>query len=450
MSQSMRCIPRWFIVQRKRQISGRKDETPTERFLRLSKLCRTRDLKQLAVLGQLVKCISGLIHALQKERGASAIFLGSGGAQFSERLSARVTECGELEKIVREQLQQVDEKLDRMSLGARFYQRVGITFRALDSLHDTREQVTSLGVTPQDAVKAFTEIIGCLLAVGFVVADIAADPAVSRALLALVNFAQGKEYAGQERATAGGPFSRGRFHAIDQRRLQHLMAAQEKAFGIFAEFAEPPHVTAFEALLASGDSAQVERLRQIALADNGGEPASAAADVWFEYTTRRIDAMKVIEDRMAADLTELCTRKVAEAAHESAGFEANSIDAMTATAPVAMLVMDVDPAANQLGLEGGIGLYTLDSGLPNPMHSILDVVQAQSRHIDAVSSQLESARIALAGRKVIEQAKGLLIKSRGLSESEAYALLRRTAMNQNRRLIEIAESIVGLADILEP
>lgn len=401
------------------------------------------------MLGELVECISGLIHALQKERGAAAIFLGSDGAQFSERLSARVAECRELEQIVRERLQQVDEKLDPTSLGARFYQRVGIAFRALDSLAGTREQVKSLGMAPQDAVKAFTEIIGCLLAVGFVVADIAADPTVSRALLALVNFAQGKEYAGQERATAGGPFSRGYFDATDQRRLRHLMAAQEKAFRIFTEFAEPPHVATFQAVLAGPDSAQVERLRRIALADSGGERQSAGADAWFEYTTRRIDAMKVIEDRMAADLAELCATKVAEASRESEGTEADSVAAMTATAPVAMLVMDVDPAANQQGLDAGVGLYTLDTGLPNPMRSILEVVQAQSRHIDVVSSQLETARVALAERKVIEQAKGLLINSRGLSETEAYALLRRTAMNQNRRLIEVAESIVGLADILK-
>ncbi len=147
-------------------------ETPAARFLRSATLCRTRDLEQLVVLGELVKDISELIHALQKERGASSIYLGSNGAQFADSLAARIAECEALEKVVRERLAHVDEKLDRMSSGARFYTRVALAFRALDTLLGTREQIASLALAPQDAVKAFTEIIGCLLAVGFEVADI--------------------------------------------------------------------------------------------------------------------------------------------------------------------------------------------------------------------------------------------------------------------------------------
>ena len=67
------------------------------RFLRSARLCRTRDLEQLAILCELVRELSGLIHALQKERGASSIFLGSTGTQFAERLAQRVAECRALE-----------------------------------------------------------------------------------------------------------------------------------------------------------------------------------------------------------------------------------------------------------------------------------------------------------------------------------------------------------------
>ena len=83
------------------------------------------------------------------------------------------------------------------------------------------------------------------------------------------------------------------------------------------------------------------------------------------------------------------------------------------------------------------------------MRSILDVIQAQSRHIHDMSSQLESARVVLLERKVIDRAKGLLMNSRRLSEADAYALLRETAMSQNKRIFEIAESIVSMAEILK-
>lgn len=426
-------------------------ETPAARFLRSARLCRVRDLRQLSVLGELVRAISELIHALQKERGASSIFLGSNGAQFADRLASRIADSRTLEELVRERLEHVDEKLDRVSSGARFYTRVALSFRALDTLPATRAQIASQTLAPQDAIKVFTEIIGCLLAVGFEVADIAADPAISRALVALVNFAQGKEYAGQERATAGAAFSRSHFQPSDRGRLRHLVAAQEQAFRVFCEFADSAAVIAFRDLRAGRHSREVQRMRAIAFGEDGaGELAAATADAWFDHTTRRIDAMKSIEDQMAADLERLCAVKLAETSGD--GEPANAHDRpvdIDATSPVAMLVVDVDPALNHLGLDGGVGLYTLDGALPRPMRSILEVVQAQSRRIDTVSSQLESARVALAERKTVERAKGLLMSGRRLSEKEAYALMRETAMKQNKRIVEIAEAIVSSAEILK-
>jgi AmiR/NasT family two-component response regulator len=424
-------------------------EKPASRFLRSAMLCRSRDLKQLVILGDLVKSVSELIHALQKERGASAIFLGSNGGRFTRRLAARVAQCTELECTVRERLEQVDAELDRMSCGARLYTRVALAFRALDTLPNTRGQIVSLTSAPQDAVKAFTEIIACLLAIGFEVADIAADPTVSRALVALVNFAQGKEYAGQERATAGGPFSRGVFLAADKQRIKNLVAAQDKAFRIFHEFADPAYCGAFTDVTRSRDTAQVRRMREMLFDDAPiGATPGELADAWFEHATRRIDAMRAIEQQMADDLASICAAKLAQINGDCERTEAANVDGGNASAPVAMLVMNVDPALNH-GLEGGIGFYALDSELPKPMRSILEVIQAQSRHIDDISNQLLSARVALTERKVIEQAKGLVMQARRLSEKDAYALIRQTAMGQNKRIFEVAETIVSMAELLK-
>jgi AmiR/NasT family two-component response regulator len=83
------------------------------------------------------------------------------------------------------------------------------------------------------------------------------------------------------------------------------------------------------------------------------------------------------------------------------------------------------------------------------MRSILDVVEAQSRRIDEISAQLESARTALIERKTIERAKGILMHGRKLSEKDAYAFLRQTAMGRNKRIFEVAEAIIGAADTLK-
>src|ERR1700682_1287092 len=136
-------------------------EGPTlaARFLRSAQLCRARDLKLLSTLSDLVQGSSELIHALQKERGASSIYLGSNGAHFADRLVARVAESRSLEVRVRDHLEHMDEKLDPLSCSARFYTRVAYAFRALDSLPATREQVSVLALAPQDCGKAFTAVV---------------------------------------------------------------------------------------------------------------------------------------------------------------------------------------------------------------------------------------------------------------------------------------------------
>ena len=65
-----------------------------------------------------------------------------------------------------------------------------------------------------------------------------------------------------------------------------------------------------------------------------------------------------------------------------------------------------------------------------------------------MARELEEARGELESRKVVDRAKGILMTSRGMSESEAYQLLRKTAMNQNRKLVDVAQGLVTAADLL--
>jgi AmiR/NasT family two-component response regulator len=149
--------------------------------------------------------------------------------------------------------------------------------------------------------------------------------------------------------------------------------------------------------------------------------------------------MQAIEQEMNTQLRALCTVKLGETRERAESAAPELTDA--APSPVAMLVSDI---------AGGVGLYALDAALPAPMHSILDVIQAQSKRLNDVSNELESARAALVERKSIERAKGLLMLNRQLSEKQAYELMRQSAMNQNKRLYEIAEAIISMADILQP
>ena len=418
------------------------------RFLLSAHRCRTRDLEQLSILGGLVRELSELIHSLQKERGASSIFLGSGGSRFTDQLQQRIGECRALELTVRERLEHIDQKLDRMSSGARFYTRVAQALQALDSVPELRRQIAAHAIAPQDSVRAFTAVIGRLLAVGFEVGDVAADPAVSRALVALVNFAQAKEYAGQERATVGAALSAESFHPTDASRMQQLIAAQNEALRIFTEFSDASQADAYASSEATPDALEVERMRRAINQTESGGPPPVSADEWYRHTTRRIDGLHSIENELSRQLGSLCDAKLAQARGGEPS-EGERSDAVPTSGPLGVILADADPLNSSASLESGIGLYSLDTTGPKPMRSILHVIQAQSRKIDDVSAQLETARAALDERKTVDRAKNLLMTSRNLSETAAYTLMRETAMRQNKRIVEIAKSIITMADILK-
>jgi AmiR/NasT family two-component response regulator len=81
--------------------------------------------------------------------------------------------------------------------------------------------------------------------------------------------------------------------------------------------------------------------------------------------------------------------------------------------------------------------------------STMDLLQAQTQRLHAISEDLAAAQAALRERKLVERAKGLLMERRGLGEEAAYRLLRQTAMQQHRRLGEVAEQVLQLGPMLD-
>lgn len=118
--------------------------------------------------------------------------------------------------------------------------------------------------------------------------------------------------------------------------------------------------------------------------------------------------------------------------------------------PIAMFVDKTDLSSIEAGVEAGVSAYVIDGLRKERVKPILDMAITRFRAFSRLRDELEAAKSELEDRKVIEKAKGILIKTRGLSEEEAYALLRRTAMNQNRRVVEIAQSLLTAAALLGP
>lgn len=118
--------------------------------------------------------------------------------------------------------------------------------------------------------------------------------------------------------------------------------------------------------------------------------------------------------------------------------------------PIAMFVDQSDTASIEAAVEAGVSAYVVDGLRKDRVKSILDMSISRFNAFSRMTRELEEARSELQSRKVVERAKGILMKSRGLTEEAAYGLLRKTAMNQNRKIGEVAQSLVTAAELLAP
>ena len=116
--------------------------------------------------------------------------------------------------------------------------------------------------------------------------------------------------------------------------------------------------------------------------------------------------------------------------------------------PTAMFVDQSDAATVQAAIDAGVSAYIVDGLKKERVKSILDVTISRFHAFDRLQTELQQARSALEERRVIEQAKAILMKQKGLAEPEAYVLLRRTAMNQNRKIADLARALVAAAELL--
>ena len=401
-------------------------------FLLASKRCEIAVLQQLLHMGQLVGQVSQLIHMLQRERGTVNIYLCSQGALFGDRLAARRDDVAQAERAVQRLLAQMDATTAPLAAAGRLFGRIAGALQHLTALPALRQQADVRSLTPAEAMQHFNAIIHSLLALVYEATDACLEPAMARRLIAMFSFMQGKELAGQERALGAAGFAAGQFDDAAQQRLPQLMDGQDRCFHTFAEFADPASLAQWRRLQQQDDR-EFERLRRVACTQR--QPGGDLSLRWFDITSARIDAMKQIEDRLEVALMDGCRASLAAAQRALTQQEP------TWPAPEQGYTVFVSAAAD--------GDALLDDGVnPQLGRSLMAMIRQQSQRLQTLSEELAATRATLQERREIDRAKSLLIQHRGLTEESAYQLLRKMAMDQNKRLIDIARAMLAVADIL--
>ncbi|KAB2877149.1 MAG: ANTAR domain-containing protein [Bauldia sp.] len=116
--------------------------------------------------------------------------------------------------------------------------------------------------------------------------------------------------------------------------------------------------------------------------------------------------------------------------------------------PIAMFVDRSDTASIEAAIDAGVSAYVVDGLRKERVKPILDMTISRFNAFNRLRDELDRTRQALEDRKVIDKAKGILMKTRKITEEEAYALLRTTAMNESRRVADVAAGLVMASKLL--
>ncbi|ALB62975.1 Response regulator NasT [Cronobacter condimenti 1330] len=380
------------------------------------RFARERERSQLEAwlsVGEWASQISHLVHMLQRERGASNIWLCSGGQLFAREHAFCVT--------------QTDERADAFraappslaSSGSLLAWRMACALWSLEQLPALRLRIRARDIEPVEAMDGFNQTIRHLVALLPEASETVDDASLARALTALYSFMQGKELAGQERATGAIGFTQGAFSEPLRQRLADRIDGQQRCFETFLSLVAADIRDRF---YRHGEATrELEQLRRLACTRLPADDDNRARAVrWFALQTSRLDALRDIEEALIAGLLTQARTLLARA-------ESNE-------SPEAVLARRASES------------FAQDTPVALERH-LLPLVRQQAREVESLTRQLASLQASLEERKLIERAKSLLISHQQLSEEQAWHQLRKLAMDQNKRMVEIAEAMLAVAQL---
>jgi methyl-accepting chemotaxis protein len=264
---------------------------------------RTRsEMAKLNYIAEGVADISKLVHHMQRERGASAVFVGTKGVQLRAELPAQRQLTNEPRTAAMNFLAVFAAEVTSDV----FKEAVGKAQAAVAALDGTRKDIDNLTIPASASNVYFTETIAKLLAVTGEIVKFSTRSDTSTAISSYVSFMQGKERAGQERATGAVGVSQGKFDLPTYVRVLGLRAAQESYFDVFFAGTTPELRDFFHKTVLGGTVESVTKMRGIIAAGGmSGDLQGLEGKSWYDATTARIDLLKIVEDRIAGDLITL-------------------------------------------------------------------------------------------------------------------------------------------------
>ena len=257
-------------------------------------------LKNTTELVELSKKISLMIHETQKERGASAGFVGSNGQKFKDILPKQRELTDKRVSAFKSFVKSMD-----LSKYPEVAPKVEKTLNFLSKLDEKRAKISSLSISLKDAVSYYTTMNASMLDIVSAVAKSSPANEVTKELVAYTNFLKSKERAGIERAVLSGVFAKDEFPPGYFAKLIDLIAKQDAYMDGFLSMANSNLVKLYHDKMQNPAVKEVDRLRQIAIDKANEGNFGVDSKYWFDTITKKINILKEIDDAIADDITKL-------------------------------------------------------------------------------------------------------------------------------------------------
>jgi len=414
-----------------------------EQVVLTAKQHKIEELNRLASSTFFVEVISNLIHALQAERGASSLYIASRGKRFTDNKQGIIKESKMLEARFRELL--ASQLAESNYTNTKLLSLIAWVLLGLDDLVILRKSIHAFELSAVESIQAYCRLIAGLISLIFDLADTMIDPRISNLLVALFNLVQGKELAGQERAVGSFAFASGTINTEYQQRIVHLIENQTRLFEVFCDFADSSFVEKWKKIENAASAQALKKLREELTATSKTHVLNHhLSEMWFENCSNRLTDLWELECALIHRIKDDAAILTTEAEVDLKNVQ-GLIDSLRNNPPANTTLADrfFDP---EIPVELAFQ-FVASTPEQNNTKSMIDVLQLQSKRLADMEHELENARKALTERKTIEKAKGLLMSKFELSEDDAYKRMRSTAMSQNKKLYEVAQTLISLNKI---
>ncbi len=268
------------------------------------------DLNQMSELEHLMKLanhVSEHVHESQKERGATGVFMGSGGTKFVSELAEQRATADTRRTALKEFLVTFDASV----YGDKFEQDLTTAVTEMELIPEYREKITALSIPTKEALGFYTAHNAAMLNLVTMVSKLCNDPELARTAAAHGNFLQGKERAGIERAVMCKTFAADRFESGVLRKFGTLVSEQDTYFNSFRELATDDKIAFYDEKLSGEVVDEVQRMRAIAFKKGEVQTDGFGVDAgdWFAAITKKIDLMKEVDDHLAEGLRVTAARE---------------------------------------------------------------------------------------------------------------------------------------------